>query len=170
MPHEVGGADGGRAAAAVLAVDEAGAAGAHRGLYGGTGGFQVRQQVLGWVVEHGHAQLGHAGCSRAGLLTRDVDAQGDACPRQQLRRGRGACVPEEERGGDVRERWRYRRGSLSCPGASGSPRVHDPRLALGSILGRRAVSRAPPGPKGLRGLPLAGRVRPIVAPPLIGYG
>lgn len=37
MTHEVGGADGGRAAAAVLAVDEAGTTGAYRGLHGGTG-------------------------------------------------------------------------------------------------------------------------------------
>ncbi|XP_061047436.1 ankyrin repeat and MYND domain-containing protein 1 [Eubalaena glacialis] len=37
VTHEVGGADGGRAAAAVLAVDEAGTTGAHRGLHGGAG-------------------------------------------------------------------------------------------------------------------------------------
>lgn len=93
----------------------------------------------------------------------------------------------------MRKRRRCRRGGLGCPGASGSPRIHDRRLAEGggrgeSILGRRAASRALPGPKGLRGLPLAGcvglstsGVRPQCpghlligqaerGPPLIGYG
>lgn len=127
VAHEIGGADGSRAAAAVLAVHEAGAAVAHRSLHGGTGGLQVRQQVFRRVVEHGHAQLGHSGSARPGLLAGDVDAQSDARAHQQLRRARGSRVPDEERGGDARER---RRCGLRGTHDPGNPRVsRGPRLA-----------------------------------------
>lgn len=124
VPHKVGGADGSGAAAAVLAVHEAGAACSYRSLHGGTGGLQVRQQVLSRVVEHGHAQLGHSRRARARLLTGDVDAQSDALMRQLLRGARGARASEKELRGNAHERQWH---SLCGPELIGSSRAHRAR-------------------------------------------
>lgn len=75
MLHQVGDADGGRAAAAVLAVDDAASSAVGLLLDGVGAAVEVAVQVLVRVVVDGYLQLGDAAAGREWLLLGHVDAE-----------------------------------------------------------------------------------------------
>lgn len=132
MSHEIGGADGSGAAAAVLAVHEAAAPGPHGLLDGGAAGLEEPGQVLGRVIEHGHADAAEAAQRGEGLLPGDIHAEGHPLPRQQLLVARCPGRAQQQRGRD--------RAELQHRRARGT---HRPRWRRGAPGGGTAT-RAPP--------------------------
>lgn len=81
--HEVGGADRGRSAAAILAVHEGPAAFPVDAFNRIGTPVEVLEEVLGWVVEDGDSQGANPQC-REGLLPRHVDAKRHPLSRKEF--------------------------------------------------------------------------------------
>lgn len=99
VSHQVRGADSGGSAAAVLAKHQALPAAPDSCFYGVAALLKIAVQVLGRVVEHGHAHASGLQEAGEGLQPGDVHAEGDPLSRQQLRVAGRPGVADEQRGG-----------------------------------------------------------------------